>query len=468
MAVSYDDSAGANTILPQKDIFPFLRLPRELRDQIYHHVFSLADPRSHRSLRIERRNLKIFEPSPASILLILHHEALLLSRQTAREALEVLFKHHTVFFSCGPFVLKALLERIERDNGPGRVWLRWIKHVELDWVTFPNMRCYPPEREDGRDAVWYWEGEEGQQQQQQQQGRGREVYDREEVDVDYIRGAATAAASSSSSSAYNRGHYDEYDHDGYHYDDNFYDPDDEVALYPSFRRAYNHTNVDNINDPFGLAHHDPFIDPTRPHPRRNSESASPDETATKLDLLISLEVTPLFTYLASPTFNLVTLTLPLYFVSKQTLQERSLTRPGFALPLKIRYWVQVCVHALLMLARPCGAGLQRVRVRYLPWDVWASLEPADDLARMVEKGVWFDGEGEGQGQGGEREGEGEAFRSVWLGMRERGGDAEEEGKKRMGLEAHVRMVPWDGNVDSSWVGDELEVVFTRRDNSQEV
>ncbi|KAI8940215.1 hypothetical protein NX059_003920 [Plenodomus lindquistii] len=441
--INTNETPQADPVPPSKDIFPFLKLPRELRDQIYHQTFLLTDPRSHRALRIERRALKYFTPTPSSILLTLHHEPLLLSRQTAREALEILFKHHTVFLSCGPFVLKTLLERIEcANNGPGRHWLRWINSVELDWVTFPNLSHYPPDRGEGRDT-WYWEVEQGIEQ---------EVQDGVEVDVDYIRGAA-----------YN-GHYDEYDHEGYHYDDNFYDPDD-VTLYPSFRHRHaatqgtnnnnnNNNDDDAANDPFGLAHHNPFIDPSHVPTR----AASADEIATKLDLLVSMEVTPLFAYLASPTFNISSITLPLYFVSKQMLHDRSMTRPGYALPLKIRYWVQVCVHALLMLVDPLEGALQRVKVKYMPWDVWASMEPADDLGRMVEKGIWFDEESDGVGA--VREGEGAAFRAVWMGMLERIGEEWEVGR-RMGLEADVRLVAWDGNVDSWRVGDELEVVFTR-------
>jgi hypothetical protein len=282
-------------------------------------------------------------------------------------------------------------------------------------VTFPNLTHYPPDRDEGRDE-WYWE------------------HDEEEVDVDYIRGAQYS------------GHYDEYDHEGGHYDDNFYDPSDS-SLYPLFRQPA----TSSANDPFGLATHYPFTDPTHDPVRE----ASAEDIATKLDLLVSLEVTPLFTYLASPTFNLSSITLPLYFISRESRHNRSVSRPGYALPLKIRYWVQVCVHALLMLTSGTSS-LQEVRVKYLPWDIWASMEPADDLKRMVDAGVWFDKPEDGEG--GEREGEGEAFRAVWDGMRAR---IPGKGRKRLGLKAKVRLVPWDGNVDSWRVGDELEVVFAR-------
>jgi hypothetical protein len=338
----------------------------------------------------------------------------------------VLFKNHTVFLSCGPFVLKALFERIEDPNGPGRQWLKWMRNIELDWVTFPDLKHYPPDRENGRDE-WYWE------------------QDQQEVDVDYIRGAQ-----------YN-GHYDEYDHEGGHYDDNFYDPSD-ATLYPSFRQppaAVAH----NPDDPFGLANHNPFVDPSQDP----QNTATYMDVATNLDLLVQMEVTPLFAYLASPTFNLTSITVPLFFISKESHHLRSTSRPGFALPLKCRYWAHVCQHALLMLGHTTyfGSGsptLQEVRVKYLPWDIWASMDPADDLRRMAKEGVWLD-EPEAA-EGGERESEGESFRAVWAGLQEKG---LWKGKERMGLQADVKFVKWDGNVNSWRVGDELEVVFTRRD-----
>ncbi|KAF2025823.1 hypothetical protein EK21DRAFT_116449 [Setomelanomma holmii] len=405
--------------LSSRIVFPFLKLPRELRDSIYDYAFQLEDDRSERALRIERRNLKHFKPSAAALLLVLHHEYFLLNRQIAREALEVLLKRHIVFLSCGPFVLKALFDKIEEQNGPGRQWLRWMKKIELDWVTFPNLTHYPPDRESGRDE-WYWE------------------QDQHEVDVDYVRGAP-----------YN-GHYDEYDHDGSYYDDNRYNPSD-LDLYPSFRQPPS-TQPSDPNDPFGFANHYPFTDPSQ-HPTR--ESATYEDISTKLELLVQMEVMPLFSYFASTTFDLRSITLPLYFISKESHHHRSITRPGYTLPLKIRYWVQVCVHAMLMLG--ASSNLEEVRVKYLPWDIWASMDPADDLRRIVEKGVWFDDPE--SAEGGDRASEGGAFRAVWDSLREKGVF---EHKEKMALHADVKFVQWDGNVDSWRVGDELEIVFTRR------
>jgi hypothetical protein len=275
-----------------------------------------------------------------------------------------------VFLSCGPFVLKAILSKIEPS------WLSWLKSVELDWVTFPNLAHYPPSREDGRDE-WYWETD----------AAGGDVDSG--VVVDVIRGAQYNA------------HYDEHDHEGGHYDDNLYDPSD-AELYPAF------------------------------------EPARIDDAATKLDVLVQLEVAPLFAYFASEAFRLSSVTLPLYFISKDMFHNRS----------KLRYWIHVLVHALCLLP----ASLHEVRVRYMPWDVWASMDPTDDLGRLAETGVWFE-----DVEDDERDGEGEAFCEAW----------EMLGEEREGLEARVRYVKWDGNVDGFSVGDELEVVFTRGDATTE-
>lgn len=362
----------------------------------------------------------------------MHHEYFLLNRQVAREALEVLFKHHTVFLSCGPFVLKSLLEAVEQQEGPGNQWLTWLKSIELDWVTFPDLRMYPPDRTNGRDE-WWFEHEE-------------EAADCIEVDVDYIRGAA-----------YN-GHFDEHDHTGGYYDDNFYDPAD-ASLYPAYRHQAPTLNPNAAaTDIFGFSDHNPFIDAEETyHPASTSNTV--EDLSTKLDLLVSMEVTPLFTYLASPSFaSLTSITIPLYFISRESYFHRRNSRPGYTLPLKVRYWVHVAVHALEMLHS--SSQLRQVRVKYMPWDIWASMDSCDDLHRIVERGVWFD-DPVVDGEGGEREHEGEAFRSVWSIMDEKALlEGKEPGPRRMNLQSKIRFVKWDGEMDSYRVGDELEVVFT--------
>lgn len=396
--------------------------------QIYNHALSIPDKRSDRALRIERRNLKHFRPSAAALLLILHHEYFLLNRQVALEALEALFKHHSVFLSCGPFVLKSLLEAVEQ-HPPGAQWLAWLKAIELDWVTFPDLRMYPPDRTRGRDEWWF----------------ETDVGDGVEVDVDYVRGAAYSS------------HYDEHDYTGNYYDDNFYDPAD-AALYPSYTHPAPAVNPTAAADDLStLLDHNPFANAEEAyHPAATARPT--DDLTTKLSLLVENEVAPLFAYLSSPSFPaLASLTLPLYFISRESFAHRRASRPAYTLPLKVRFWAHVAAHALAMLVQM--PSLARVRVRYMPWDIWASMDSCDDLSRIARLGVWFDDPAR-DGPGGEREDEGEAFRCVWGLLGERGLDVG-RGTGRMGLRAESRVVKWDGEMDSCRVGDELEVVFTK-------
>ena len=383
--------------------------------------------------------MKHFQPSAAALLLILHHEYFLLNRQIALEALEVLFKHHTVFLSCGPFVLRSLLEILEQQED-GRQWLTWLKAIELDWVTFPDLRMYPPDRTQGKDEWWF----------------EQEADDGIEVNVDYLRGAA-----------YNV-HYDEHDHTGGYYDDNFYDPSD-ASLYPVYQHQtpvlHPNAAADDISTLFG---HNPFQNPEDTyHPSRTRNTA--EDLATKLDLLVSMEVAPLFTYLSAPTFpSLTSITIPLYFISRESYFHRQYSRPGYTLPLKVRYWVHVAAHALSLLHPSCSTQLQEVRIKYMPWDIWASMDSCDDLHRIAEQGVWFN-DPLSDGEGGEREHEGEAFRCGWNMLMEKGLCAG-IGGTRMGLCSSIRFVKWDGEMDSYRVGDELEVVFRKaaEDELQEI
>ena len=344
----------------------------------------------------------------------------------------MLFKRHNVFFSCGPFVLKSLLEAVEQQDGLGRQWLKWLKSIELDWVTFPDLRMYPPDRTHGRDEWWFERDEE----------------DAVELDVDYIRGAE-----------YN-GHYDEHDHTGGYYDDNFYDPSD-ASLYPPYHQVAPVLHPDMpADDIFGFADHNPFTDPEDIyHPTHTSNNI--EDLSTKLELLVTMEVTPLFSYLSSPVFTALTsITLPLYFISRETHSHRRHSRPGYTLPLKVRYWVYVAVHALEMLHS--SPALQKVKVKYMPWDIRARMDSCDDLHRIVEQGVWFDNPLT-DGEGGEREHEGEAFRSVWAMLEDKTVHEEKApGPVRTNLQSEIRFVKWDGEMDSYRVGDELEVVFTKR------
>lgn len=290
---------------------------------------------------------------------------------------------------------------------------------------------YPPDRTHGRDEWWFETAED--------------EYDSAEVDVDCVRGAA-----------YN-GHYDEHDHTGGYYDDNFYDPGD-ASLYPAYRHQAPVLNPDAAaNDISSLFDHNPFQDAEETyHPTQTSNTI--EDLSTKLDLLVETEVTPLFTYLSSPTFpSLTSITLPLYFISRESFFHRRNSRPGYTLPLKVRYWVHVAAHALSLLHS--STTLTEVRVKYMPWDIWASMDSCDDLHRIMEKGVWFN-DSLADGEGGEREHEGEAFRCIWAMLVEKG-LCTGNGETRMGLSSSIRLVKWDGEMDSYRVGDELEVVFTK-------
>lgn len=291
---------------------------------------------------------------------------------------------------------------------------------------------YPPDRTQGRDEWWFEAAEEEQ--------------DNVEVDVDYVRGAAYS------------GHYDEHDHTGGYYDDNFYDPAD-ASLYPTYQHEAPVLNpTAAANDISTLFDHNPFQDAEETyHPTTTSNTI--EDLSTKLDLLVEMEVSPLFTYLSSPTFpSLTSITLPLYFISRESFLHRRNSRPGYTLPLKVRYWVHVVTQALAMLESSTNS-LTEVRVRYMPWDIWASMDSCDDLHRIVEQGVWFN-DPSVDGEGGERELEGEAFRCVWGLLVERG-LCTGRGGTRMGLQSAIRFVKWDGEMDSYRVGDELDVVFTK-------
>ncbi|KAF2750776.1 hypothetical protein M011DRAFT_183172 [Sporormia fimetaria CBS 119925] len=422
---------------------PLLRLPRELRDQIYDYIFSLPETRDSSALRIERRHIRHFRPTPATILLLLHHSSLLLNQQIATEALETLLKRHTVYLSCGPFVLKTFLSRIETDCVHGKQRLRLLSRISLDWTTFPNLRNYPPNRENAKDE-WWWED------------------DGMDVDLDYVVGGLDP------------GHDDEYDYEGDGYDDNMYLPDDP-ALYPTFptleSRAF--AAADPASDPFGFGSHYPFAHPSATDTGTSDSSdeyvtleSTADDATLKLGMLVDMEVKPLFTYLSSPSRfpNLTSIELPLYFISKHTLQARSHSiNPDAKLPLFLRYWIAVVAEALyLLLSSPSlsrtstAKPLKEVRVCYRPVNIWASLDPPEDLPRIVEKGVWLNSFVDEWDEETMEVQPGQVWIAVWGALRQMG----VKGAMREILECRRRLVKWDCDLDKR-VGDEVEVVFRR-------
>jgi hypothetical protein len=180
------------------------------------------------------------------MLLVLHHEYFLLNRQIASEALEMLFKKHTPFLSCGSFVLRNLFERIEfEETGEGRKWLSWLTSIELSWITFPNLSKYPPIRGLlNKKPLWSWEDY---------------LEDTDRTKVNRIRRRGNVIA--------------------------YYDPGNG-NLYPDWRPP-------QADDPSDLASLYPFSDPTADPEEERLEDESVD---VNFYSLIESEVTPLFRY----------------------------------------------------------------------------------------------------------------------------------------------------------------------------
>jgi hypothetical protein len=387
----------------------FLGLPRELRNLIYDEVFKgCRKPRS-----IERRNLTNFTPAPVNILLVLNWACLLINTQVAAEALEILFKKHVVLLLCGPSVLNSFLYRIGQDvTGTGKELLQSLKHVELDWLTFPNLRYYP-----GREQNRLSCGDHDME-------TSSPYSDEEGITIE----APTV----------------DYEGESYDDDDHDYAHSGSHQHWPA-HRINDDSTQSSAADPFGLLSHYPFADPSGESTTTYSAAAE-ERMFSNLEYMIYREVTPLFHYLSSPTFFLSSMTLPLYFIKREQYQTRIRLRPAYALPLKVRYWVHVIAHALLLLHPPHPSTipkLNELRVLYKPKNIWASLDPCDDLGNMCENGVWGANGGSG-------------FRAVWDEFeRLRGMTDTEE------LDVKVKLMRGGSNVYDENLGDELEVIIKR-------
>ncbi|OCK76260.1 hypothetical protein K432DRAFT_385565 [Lepidopterella palustris CBS 459.81] len=495
-----ETSTTVVTANPSLHSSAFLALPRELRDQIYNHIFAIPDHRSTRALRIERRHLTRFTPSPATILLILHHECVLLNRQISSEALEALFKNHNVFFSCGPFVLNRFLALIgEGNGGEGREWLSWLRRMELEWITFPNLRFYPPRRrqrpsELGLNTPLYdsfhsygyeeevsWDYEGSDYDDNFYDPHNASVWPEEEVEIkdEYIINASSTYAPETdpitsvsnrwrkeeaeengrytidpSSTSAHGGKADEIDpHNVLFWSREEVESNDQYIIDPS-STAYGDEPKEtdpgtfiSTYYPFGFSTQYPSSDPSL----STWDDSVLSDSQTALNRLIASEVTPLFTFLASSALNITSITIPLHFISRPKYFSRAASRPDYILPLRARYWVKVVAHAVLLLlsSSPISAPkLREVRIKYIPYDIWASLEPTDDLSKMAKQGFWGDiGDGEG-----------EAFQALHAELAERG---VEMGPDE--LDVDVRFVQWTFENGGEKVGDELLVVMRRAD-----
>ncbi|OCL08056.1 hypothetical protein AOQ84DRAFT_246591, partial [Glonium stellatum] len=408
---------------------PFLALPRELRDQIYDHVFNIPDNRSSHDLRIERPDIEHFSATPTSILAILHHGCILLNRSIAAEALEALFKKHTVFFSCGPYVLKETLSRISAGgNGEGKKWLSWMKRVEIDWVTLPialrrpppRRRRTPPWRQDYRPQI-----EEGDDYYMPDYEGSRDSEDYGDSDPDT------------------------------------YDPANGYI----WQGQEPHDTSSSSNDPFGLSYHypfspdlsedffsdTPFADPLTDPPSYpyvfDNHHWNAHEALSRLE---QTEIKPLFSFLSTGPLNLTRMTLPLYFPSRlnarwQTRFQRRAPEASAVSP-DINYWVRVSIHGVLMLLKEPPA-LRELCIRYMPYNIWASLEPSDDLAEIEKNGLWGSEEGTGE--------ERESLKAVLTGLAERGVQLKPED-----VNVSLRLVKWTGEeTHGGRIGDGLEVLM---------
>ncbi|KAF1999436.1 hypothetical protein P154DRAFT_437137 [Amniculicola lignicola CBS 123094] len=404
----------------------FLALPREIRDRIYDEYFSIATPDNPDAYRIERRQLQYFVPSPVAILLLLGYQPLLLDQQIAAEALRILFENHTPLFSVGPSVFRALLERIEEESAKfGEQWLRWLKRFQWDWVTFPSLRHYRRELEALLQKGAY--------------------YDDIEMETDELPED-------------DNGHNDEYDHEGAYYNDNTYG-EGSLALFLTWQ-SLNVRTVDPTSDPYGFSSHlssegyqEGDSEETQWHAYGEHDGLI-EKPYKRLELLIANEVTPLFQYLATPTFALDSITLPLYFMSRlQTIRQPFVPRPS-----NLQFWVRVAAHAFLLLSPrdPATAPrLNSVIIKYMPYNIQATLEPADDLERIVREGVWFHEDINAGDRS--RQLEGDSFRGLWDDLWERG---MEVGSDKLNVE--IKLVEWDMKAERRRVGPELELVFRRR------
>ncbi|KAF2806800.1 uncharacterized protein BDZ99DRAFT_422012 [Mytilinidion resinicola] len=424
-----------------EQVFRFLDLPRELRDQVYYHVFEIPDSRSPRALRIERRHLTYFKSTPGAILLVLHQEDMLWNRQVAREALEVFLKKHTVFLSCGPFVLMKFLKMIQEgplvrhvDDPVGPEVLSWLKRIELDWVTFPNLRFYPP---------WRWDDSQSCSERSAYRlklGGPQPRESQTETSWDYA---------GDSSEYYDDNYYE--DRSGWpdYSWEQFYEDAQDVQ---DVREDGNAEDQDS-SDPFGFDGHYPFSDPTS---GPQWEESTPTDARTALDRLETYEVMPLFAFLSTPPIALTSITIPLFFVSRPKYHSRASLPADMKLPLRIRYWTKVIASALYMLLNPTeNQPPQEVRIRYSPYDIWASLEPTDDLLKFEKEGLW-NAQGEFNFKPGD--GEGEAFRAVQTELWEQG---VELGPRVVDVKA--RVVKWSMETGGEKPGDELELVFTKKE-----
>ncbi|KAJ9648327.1 hypothetical protein H2199_001181 [Coniosporium tulheliwenetii] len=121
--------ARQDTIYPTR-LLP--RPPRELRDQIYNHFFSIPNYDHPFDRRIERERSDVYSGTPRSLGWLLGEPLLQVNESISYEATEALFTHHTVLFVCGPGVLLDVLSPLPRSL------TQKLRHIEHFWLTPPR------------------------------------------------------------------------------------------------------------------------------------------------------------------------------------------------------------------------------------------------------------------------------------------------------------------------------------------
>lgn len=392
---------------------------------IYEYAFAMRDQRSSRDRRIERRGVKRFTPTPAMILLVARYQYLVLSRAVALEALEVLFKRHTVLFSCGPLVLKTFLSKIEKErSGQGKKWLKWLKHIELDWTQFLSIRAYLLLR--------------GSHQRQGNVENLREHM--VSLDEPGERGGPDQHDMSD--------YFDEFDCESGLYNDNLYSIDDPTlhSIIPDYEES-----GEVLDEIFG----EPIDEGPHMHVAFDAELGE-GKLREGLRWLFKLEILPLFEYLCSPSFALSSLTVPLHFVRRGRYSQRGTSPSKMAKPL---YYIQMAICALTMLLSDRADGspcLNKVIIKYIPLDLWIYIEclQSGEYERLQKEGVFFDRNNEHL-----RWNDGEAMQAVWEGLARRGLTT-----PRDYLKASVTRVQGEegeGGSENLEIVDHLEIVFTR-------
>jgi len=122
------DAASNYEQLPEQPLTtagesPFLQLPRELRDQVYHRLLAIEEPQ----ISLEYERLDGFQQSLSYIARLLLLPICQTNKQVAAEVFEIYLRYFPVYFNSGPDVLRLLFTHLPPQA------LSWIKRLEVAW-----------------------------------------------------------------------------------------------------------------------------------------------------------------------------------------------------------------------------------------------------------------------------------------------------------------------------------------------